>query len=165
MRMCIIRAWKTGYPAPSRISDRDRLCQLLSFNSTKMSFPFHIAEHVIDGQYIREYPRATATPNASLKLCIKQYVPVDNPDPQQGDLTIVATHGTGFPKVSSPCFWPEWHQIVNCAVQELYEPLWEELLARSKQDGVRIRSIWIADAANQGASGVINENNLGNDRR
>ncbi|OJJ82563.1 uncharacterized protein ASPGLDRAFT_67989 [Aspergillus glaucus CBS 516.65] len=84
-----------------------------------MSFPFHIAEHVIDGQYIREYPRATATPDAPLKLCIKQYTP------------------------------------------ELYEPLWEELLAHSKQDGVC--SIWIADAANQGASGIINEKNLGND--
>ncbi|KAJ5118968.1 hypothetical protein N7448_010676 [Penicillium atrosanguineum] len=109
-----------------------------------MSSPFQVAEHVIDGQYIREYPRATATPDAPLKLCIKQYTPVDNPNPQPGDITIVATHGTGFPK-------------------ELYEPLWEELLARSKEDGVRIRSIWIADAANQGASGVINEQNLGND--
>ncbi|CAI7637249.1 unnamed protein product [Penicillium viridicatum] len=106
--------------------------------------PFHITDHVIKGQYIREYPRATATPDVSLKLCIKQYTPVDNPNPQPGDVTIVAAHGTGFPK-------------------ELYEPLWEELLCRTKQDGVRIRAIWIADAANQGASGILNEQHLGND--
>ncbi|KAJ5322670.1 hypothetical protein N7452_010959 [Penicillium brevicompactum] len=109
-----------------------------------MPFPFQISEHVIDGQYIREYPRATAAADSPLKLCIKQYTPIDNPNPQPGDVTIVATHGTGFPK-------------------ELYEPLWEELLARSKQDGVRIRGIWMADAANQGASGILNEDNLGND--
>lgn len=54
--------------------------------------------------------------------------------------------------------------MFNNVAQELYEPLWEDLLARSKQDGFRIRSIWIADAANQGASGTINELNLGNDR-
>ena len=64
-----------------------------------MPFPFQISEHVIDGQYIREYPRATAAPDSPLKLCIKQYTPIDNPNPQPGDVTIVATHGTGFPKV------------------------------------------------------------------
>ncbi|PWY92801.1 toxin biosynthesis protein [Aspergillus heteromorphus CBS 117.55] len=109
-----------------------------------MSFPFTITEHLIDAQYIREYPRATTIQNAPLKLCIKQYTPFDNPEPQPGDLTIVAAHGTGFAK-------------------ELYEPLWEELYARSKKEGFRIRSIWIADAANQGASGIHNENYLGND--
>ncbi|KAI9367083.1 toxin biosynthesis protein [Aspergillus egyptiacus] len=106
--------------------------------------PFHVTEHVIDGQYIREYPRATATPDAPLKLSVKQYTPVSNPNPQPGDVTIVAVHGTGFPK-------------------ELYEPLWEELLHRSQQAGFRIRAIWMADAANQGASGILNEQNLGND--
>ncbi|KAJ5353984.1 hypothetical protein N7541_006548 [Penicillium brevicompactum] len=106
-----------------------------------MPFPFQISEHVIDGQYIREYPRATAAPDSPLKLCIKQYTPIDNPNPQPGDVTIVATHGTGFPK-------------------ELYEPLWEELLARLKQDGIRIRSIWMADAANQGASGILMKKTL-----
>jgi hypothetical protein len=49
--------------------------------------------------------------------------------------------------------------------QELYEPLWEDLLARSKQDGFRIRAIWIADCANQGASGVQNENIMGNESK
>ncbi|KAJ5988847.1 hypothetical protein N7481_004057 [Penicillium waksmanii] len=53
-------------------------------------------------------------------------------------------HGTGFPK-------------------ELYEPLWDDLLTSSNKHGARIRSIWIADAANQGASGVLNEQDLEND--
>jgi hypothetical protein len=48
--------------------------------------------------------------------------------------------------------------------QELYEPLWEEIYARSKQNGMRIRSIWMADVAQEGQSSVINEDSLGNDR-
>jgi hypothetical protein len=47
----------------------------------------------------------------------------------------------------------------------LYEPLWEDLHARSKSNSFRIRSIWIADIANQGASGIMNEELLGNDRK
>ncbi|GAB1214567.1 hypothetical protein ATERTT37_003731 [Aspergillus terreus] len=108
-----------------------------------MTSSFHVKDHVIDTQYIREYHRATATPDAPLKLCVKQYIPTDY-EPQLGDVTIIATHGTGFPK-------------------ELYEPLWEDLLNETKISGVRIRAIWIADASNQGASGVLNEKNLGND--
>ena len=46
----------------------------------------------------------------------------------------------------------------------MYEALWEELLAQSKTSGFRIRGIWIADVAWQGASGVLNEDKLGNDR-
>lgn len=48
--------------------------------------------------------------------------------------------------------------------QELYEPLWEEIYARSKANGFRIRSIWMADVAHQGQSSVLNEDLLGNDR-
>ncbi|KAF9893546.1 hypothetical protein FE257_010858 [Aspergillus nanangensis] len=109
-----------------------------------MGYPFEITEHVIEGQHIREYPRATATQDVALKLCIKQYTPITNTSPQPGDVTIIAAHGTGYPK-------------------ELYEPLWEDLLAEAEKKGVRIRSIWMADAANQGASGILNENHLGND--
>ncbi|KAH8432808.1 uncharacterized protein LDX57_010437 [Aspergillus melleus] len=97
-------------------------------------FPFLITEHVIDGQYIREYPRATVSQSARLKLAIKKYTPIDNTNPQPGDVTI-----------------------------ELYEPLWEDLLAQSHGQGFRIGSIWIADTANLGASGIINENDLGDD--
>ncbi|KAJ6134612.1 hypothetical protein N7523_000934 [Penicillium sp. IBT 18751x] len=108
-----------------------------------MGFPFHIEEHVIDAQYVRDSPRATATPNSTLKLCVKKYTPIDNPHPQPGDVTIIATHGTGL-------------------IKELYEPLWEELIARSKENGFRVRAIWIADSTNQGASGILNEEKLGN---
>lgn len=48
--------------------------------------------------------------------------------------------------------------------QELYEPLWDELLKRCKQYGFSIRGIWIADVVHQGWSGAINEDKLGNDR-
>ncbi|CAG8195474.1 unnamed protein product [Penicillium olsonii] len=107
-------------------------------------FPFTVSERIVDGQYIREYPRATASQDARLRLAVKKYVPVDNPHPQPGDLTIIGAPGGGFPK-------------------ELYEPLWEDLLAKCKQAGIRIGSIWTADAANLGESGVLNEAQLGND--
>lgn len=48
--------------------------------------------------------------------------------------------------------------------QETYEPFWEDLHSALGKKGVRIRSIWIADVAWQGQSGVINEDHLGNDR-
>lgn len=47
--------------------------------------------------------------------------------------------------------------------QELYEPLWDDIHRSSEGAGFRIRSIWMADMWNQGHSGVINENILGND--
>lgn len=66
---------------------------------TRMAFPFQVSEHVIDAQHVRDSAQATATPDAKLKLCIKQYTPLDNINPQPGDITIIGTHGTGFPKV------------------------------------------------------------------
>jgi hypothetical protein len=30
---------------------------------------------------------------------VKQYIPLDNPKPQPGDVTILAAHANGFPKV------------------------------------------------------------------
>ncbi|KAJ5544926.1 hypothetical protein N7535_006688 [Penicillium sp. DV-2018c] len=109
------------------------------------SSPFRIVEHVVPTQHIREYPGATANSQEEvLNLAVKQYIPLDNPNPQPGDVTILAAHANGFPK-------------------ELYEPLWEEIYARSKQNGIRIRGIWMADVAHQGQSSVINEDRLGND--
>ncbi|KAF8867252.1 alpha/beta-hydrolase [Acephala macrosclerotiorum] len=106
---------------------------------------FEIREHTVECQHIREYARATAnTQEDVLHLAIKQYVPLDNLNPNEGDLTIIGTHANGFPK-------------------ELYEPLWEDLHARSKNNGFKIRSIWVADLANQGASGALNEFLLGDD--
>ncbi|PGH12088.1 hypothetical protein AJ79_04487 [Helicocarpus griseus UAMH5409] len=110
-----------------------------------ISGPFHVVEHVSPCQHIREYPRAIATEQEeTLWLSVKQYVPIDNPNPKPGDITIIGAHANGFPK-------------------ELYEPLWEELYARAKSHGFNIRSIWISDVAHQGHSGVLNENVLGND--
>ncbi|CAI7624348.1 unnamed protein product [Penicillium glandicola] len=110
-----------------------------------MSSPFRIVEHVVPTQHIREYPGATANVQEEpLHLAVKQYIPLDNPNPQPGDITILAAHANGFPK-------------------ELYEPLWEEIHARSRQNGIRIRGIWMADVAHQGQSSVINEDSLGND--
>ena len=46
----------------------------------------------------------------------------------------------------------------------MYEPIWEAILSRLNDPGIRVRSIWIADVATQSASGLLNEENLGNDR-
>lgn len=66
----------------------------------KMSSPFRIVEHVVPCQHIREYPAATANEQEEpLHLAVKQYIPLDNPNPQPGDVTILAAHANGFPKV------------------------------------------------------------------
>ncbi|KAI8635644.1 Alpha/beta hydrolase family-domain-containing protein [Xylariaceae sp. FL1651] len=111
------------------------------------SFPFRIKEHIVPCQHIREWPRATANSQEDvLQLHVKQYIPKDNPSPQPGDVTILGAHANGFPK-------------------ELYEALWIDLHAQSQDPahGFRIRSIWIADISNQGYSGELNEEKLGND--
>ena len=65
------------------------------------SAAFDIQEHVIQASHIREYARATATSQEDpLLLHIKQYTPRNYRDAQKGDLTIVAAHANGFPKVS-----------------------------------------------------------------
>lgn len=130
------------------------------------SSPFTIEEHVIDTSYMREYPRGAWPQNAPLKLAIKKYIPVDNLNPQPGDVTLIGAHGAGFPKVGLLPFPLHLNisKLFSCFLKELYEPLWEELLARSKVNEFRIRAIWMADVANQGASGVLNEKYLGNDR-
>lgn len=108
-------------------------------------FPFRIVEHKVECQHIREYPRALLNEQEEvLYIHVKQYIPIDNPNPQPGDITILGAHANGFPK-------------------ELYEPLWEDLWHRSKKHNFRLRSIWIADVAQQGQSGVLNEELLGND--
>ncbi|KAJ4533517.1 hypothetical protein HRR77_008495 [Exophiala dermatitidis] len=106
---------------------------------------FRIVEHTIPAQHIREWPRALAESQEDvLQLAVKQYIPKDNAHPRPGDVTIIGAHANGFPK-------------------ELYEPLWDEIHARLRKSGIRIRSIWIADVAHQGHSSVLNEQLLGND--
>ncbi|KAI1380309.1 putative toxin biosynthesis protein [Hypoxylon crocopeplum] len=110
-------------------------------------FPFHVKDHVIPSQHVREYPCATASSQEDvLYISIKQYIPIDNPNPQPGDITIIGAHANGFPK-------------------ELYEAIWQDLHSHSRdpRNNFRIRSIWIADVTNQGYSGERNEDALGND--
>ncbi|KAM3512219.1 hypothetical protein MY11210_004137 [Beauveria gryllotalpidicola] len=106
---------------------------------------FDIKEHVIPGEHTREYARAKAnSQEETLVLQVKQYTPKGNGAPQKGDLNIVGAHANGFPK-------------------ELYEPLWEDLAKNLASKGVRIGSIWIADCAWQGQSGILNKDGLGDD--
>ncbi|KAI9819943.1 MAG: hypothetical protein M1827_006513 [Pycnora praestabilis] len=110
---------------------------------------YDVQEHILECQHIREYPRATAYEQEDvLKLAIKQYRPLDNLNPQPWDITILGAHANGFPKMKA---------------QEVYEPLWDEILHRSKRAGFQIRGVWIADISHQGASGVINEEMMGDD--
>lgn len=67
------------------------------------SGPFRIVEHVVPGEHIREYPAATANEQEEiLYLAVKQYIPLDNPNSQPGDVTIIGAHANGFPKVRCP---------------------------------------------------------------
>lgn len=66
-----------------------------------MASLFNIKEHVVEGQHIREYARATAhSQEEVLHLHVKQYTPKDNPNPKPGDITIIASHANGFVKVT-----------------------------------------------------------------
>ncbi|KAL9061761.1 MAG: hypothetical protein Q9206_000331 [Seirophora lacunosa] len=106
---------------------------------------FDVQSHVLPGQYIREYPAATAdSQEDTLQLHVKQYTPANRPPCPDGAVTIIAAHANGFPK-------------------EIYEPLWEDLCRSSEHKGLHIRSIWMADVAHQGMSSVLNEYKLGND--
>ena len=68
-----------------------------------MSSIFEIKEHTLECQHIREYARATANSQEEvLQLAIKQYIPLDNPQPKEGDVTIIGAHANGFPKVDQP---------------------------------------------------------------
>jgi hypothetical protein len=62
---------------------------------------FSITRHKVPCQHIREYPKATAREQEdTLYLEVKQYIPLNNPSPQLGDVTIIAAHANGFPKVT-----------------------------------------------------------------
>lgn len=61
---------------------------------------FQIVEHVIPCQHIRDYHHATrAHQEVVLSLAIKQYIPLNNLSPQEGDVTIIAAGSSGMPKV------------------------------------------------------------------
>jgi hypothetical protein len=120
---------------------------------------FQVTEHVIPCQHIREYPNGIKKKEGTLRLAVKQYQPLNNLEASLGSWTVLATHANGVPKV---------YRIddllvglfANPALQECYEPLWEELL---RATNVPIRAIWIADCSHQGVSGVLNEDIQGDD--
>lgn len=63
---------------------------------------YRIDEHIIDASHIRGFPRATSTTEEEvLQLAVKQYTPLENTKPKPGDITIVAAHANGFPKVDT----------------------------------------------------------------
>ncbi len=70
------------------------------------SSTFKIIEHILEGQHIREYAQATAFKQEDvLRIAIKQYIPLDNPNPEPGDVTVIGAHANGYPKVlGSACF-------------------------------------------------------------
>ncbi|KAH6605658.1 hypothetical protein Trco_004811 [Trichoderma cornu-damae] len=118
---------------------------MASHPSSSSPSVFHVREHTIQASHIREYPRATANSQEEpLLLHVKQYTPRQGGPPRKGDITIVGAHANGFPK-------------------EVYEPLYEDLLQELEKQGLRLRAIWIADAAHQGQSGILNAASLGND--
>ncbi|KAL4773452.1 Alpha/beta hydrolase family-domain-containing protein [Aspergillus nidulans var. acristatus] len=106
---------------------------------------FRVIEHTVRAHHIRERQGAVKPGHENeLKLAVKQYVPLDNPDPKDGDVTLIGAQANGFPK-------------------ELYEPLWDDMYERLRSHNRRIRSIWIADVVQQGQSGIMNEGILGDD--
>jgi hypothetical protein len=108
---------------------------------------YHSEVRDIPGQHIREYANGTSSSQEDvLKIAVKHYVPKQPASSGNNGITILACPGLGLSK-------------------ELYEPLWDELyLYSTKRKTFTIRSIWIADFVNQGASGVINEDVLGIER-
>ena len=122
------------------------LPSLSPFTLTMSDVYFECIEHTGLCQHIRQYPRATSTSQEQLlRVSIKQYKP--RYEEQAGDVTILAA------------------PALSCA-KELYEPTWDALYEQSRRDesNLRIRSIWSIDFCNQGASGVLNEDALGDER-
>ena len=61
---------------------------------------FSVQEHTLPCSHIRAYARATVNAtDERLQLAVKQYTPLDNTSPREGDLTILGAHANGFPKV------------------------------------------------------------------
>lgn len=54
---------------------------------------------------------------------------------------------------------------MSSVVKELYEPLWEDMVQHLKSMGISVRAIWAADFASQGASYILNEDKIGDERK
>lgn len=112
-------------------------------SSTMHTSQFAVTEHIIPCQYIREYPHAIKSEHASPRPAVKEYQPLEKIDASAPGVTIIAAHGNGFPK-------------------ECCEPLFDDLYQALAG---KIHRICFADCAHQGASGVLHESRLGDDRK
>jgi len=90
------------------------------YTARRMASSFRVVEHTVTGCHTREYVAATANGDADTpRLAVKQYIPLDNPTPKPGDVTIIGAHANGFPKVrdrgpASPCFANSNEDNRNC---------------------------------------------------
>jgi len=61
---------------------------------------FRIKEHIIPCHHIREdVVRTSLHDGADWRMSVKQYTPLDNLEPAEGDVTILGAPALGFPKV------------------------------------------------------------------
>lgn len=81
---------------------------------------FEVTEHIIQCQYIREYPHAQKIDQRPLKLAIKEYRPLKNLGAAAaGSVTLIATHANGLAKVCMKWCqagiihteWPQAHRF------------------------------------------------------
>jgi len=115
---------------------------------------FNVETLVYPGVFPRGHPRCTQKPTDRLEIVVNKYVPRNNPQAKTGDVTLILLHANGFHKVHSL-------KLDRADGKELYEPFFDAILEKSGKAGFRIRAIWAQDIANQGASGVRNEDKLG----
>lgn len=61
---------------------------------------FRVVEHTVRCQHIRGRPAAVEPGHErDLRLAVKQYIPKTNSQPGADDVTLIAAHANGFPKV------------------------------------------------------------------
>ena len=130
---------------------------------------FKVEDHTIPCQHIREEFITSSESDPKWHMQVKQYTPLCNPSPKEGDITIIASQGNGFPSVryqttflhslrpipssfSSLCpfRWSKFNYLGSSQnQQELYEPFWDDLLSilSTQPTPINIRNIWIITPA------------------
>ena len=136
-------------------------------NQVMSTLYFVVHDYSIPAQHIREYAGATKDGrDHELRLSVKRYVPKSPQQDSSTSMTILAQGGNGFCKARQRLEETvEWSNVgANGLVQELYEPLWDDFLPRVRASGQDIKAIWTVDLVNQGVSGLLNRDLLGDDR-
>ena len=62
---------------------------------------FIVTEHWSPCSYVRGYPHSVKSDDAVLQLAVKEYRPRNDAAVDDDAITIIASHGVGFPKVFS----------------------------------------------------------------